>query len=296
MPLKHSIGILFSNLKLVWRLALFIVIIGLIAGAIIFSIVSPIIQDVIGFITGLTVDPDKFINHPFVTLREDIINKCLDFVKGSDLKVLIVTAVMSFWVIKFFMYLPMLPVTKVLHGKMKTGYDIGLVNAIVSTGFQNVLLSLILSVFTTITDLGLLSGCAALIYLCINNRSLIILIPVIIILYLCLHSLRLTLVSQWLPEICSQESKNIFNAFKSALAPTKKFFRKSFLCIFTLNFIVTSIVVTTALPTLFVTPVLALPIYIVLHSALCLTLNFTYHKDKYYLDSGTMIYTPEKLF
>lgn len=295
MPIKHAGTILACNVKLVTKLAIFIIILGLIASAILINIVGPLVDEIMALIAEIDIDANEFIKHPFAITKTQIIDVCIDHITSHDWRLLLVTAVFTYVLIRFFISIPLLPITKVLHEKMTTGYDIGLFNAFVSTGFQNLLLSLILTIVISVIDLSLTAGAIALAYVIISAK-LYYLLPLTIIAYLCLMSVRNCLTCQWLPEICASNSKNIFRALKAALVPTGKRFVKNFLCMLALNTIALAIIASTAITTLMVIPLIAIPAYMVMHSALSLTLNFSYHEHKYFVDNGSTIYDPTKLF
>lgn len=294
MPVKHAFGALSCNLKLVAKLAVFIIIIGLIAMAILSNIIEPLIDEIFALIAGIDVKADDFIKHPIQETKK-IIDFCVGHITSQEWQLLLVSAIVTYVLLRFFFTIPLLPVTKVLHEKMTTGYDIGLFNAFIATGFQNLLLSFILCITISIIDISLIIGFGALLYLCIA-KSLFFLLPLLIIIALCLFSARICLFSQWMPHICSSNDKNIFHALKSALKPTLSKFRKNFLCILAVNTIFFIIVSATIIPTLGAVPLICIPIYMVTHSALTLTLDFSYHKQKYYVDNGITIYEPTKLF
>jgi hypothetical protein len=259
------------------------------------TVITPVIDGVKQFITGIHVNADDFINHPFITTKTQIIDKCIDYVAEQNFGSIFGWLIGICLIARFLTLLPILPVTKVLYNKMTTGYDIGLFNAIVATGFQNLLLSLILTVCTAALDAALFVTAGILMHLCVIG-GIPLLIPLVIILWLCGESARMCLFSQWVPNICASQSKNIFNAIKTSAKGTFKKFRKNFLCILTVNAIIFGVISTTFLPTATVIPFLSIPAFIVLYCALTLTLYFSYHEQKYYTDNGTTVYTPTKLF
>ena len=283
------------NTKLIFKLALVLLVLAVLFFAIFFAIIDPLVDKIHDIVVTTEIDADAFINHPFVTFKEQIWDKCVNDLKGIDLGATIGYLLLTYFFLRFFALIPQLPVTKVLYNKMTTGYDVGLFNSLVATGFQNLLLSFILALIMTVLNIGLLVGFCALAYVCINGKTYVLL-PFIILLYIALLAVKTCLFSQWMPEICASEVKNIFVGIKNALRGTFVKFRKNFLCFFTLDLIWFALVAATAIPSLGVIPLVSIPVFIVLRATLSLTLNFSYHKQKYFIDNGTTIYTPTKKF
>lgn len=297
MPIKHSFSILLCNFKLVAKLFIFILIILLITSAILIGIINPVLD---GFLQEIQdefpIDGDYFIRHPIKSIQ--IFAKYFSsFLEANSS--LVATRLLYMWLLimgsRFLMSLPQLPVTKILHSKMTTGFDMGLLNATVSTVTQNLLFSLVTAVFLSLVDIAIV---IALCYITIGLIQLmgIIALPLILLIGLTMYSLRMTVFCQWLPEICSSSSKNIFKALAASFKPAFKNFRKNFICLFFLAVTGVTLLFTTIIPTMGLFPMLLVPTFMALYSAMCLTLNFSYHQRKYFIDNGVTIYNPVRKY
>lgn len=295
MPLNHSFSIALCNIKLVLKLAVFLLLFGLIAFAVLTAIFQPIFGSFINIIKNAEIDAQQFVNHPFVTVKTQFIDPFIAQAKTQNLGATVVYALLAYFVVNFFIMLTILPVTKVLYNKMTSGYDIGLFNAFVSTGFQNLLLTFILSLFSMVVAIGLTVGFGALFILCLRSK-IYLLLPFLILLYIACLSMKTCLYAQWYPEICATQQKNIFIGIKNALRGTFKKFRKNFLCLFTVNVLWFAVVAATLLPTFGAIPLITVPFFLVLEATLGLTLNFSFHQKKYFVNNGETIYNPTKLF
>lgn len=295
MPLNHTFSLTMCNTKLIIKLTVLIAALILIAFAVLATTVMPVLSELVDIISSTHVTAEDFINHPFVTLRTQIIDKCIDYLRQTDWKSTIGVVIAVYCCMRFFLTVPQLPLTKVIYNKMSTGYDIGLFNAFIATGFQNLLLSLILSLITSAINLGLIAAFVSLVSVSFK-ASAYIAIPFIIILFIAAYSAKSCLLSQWLPEVCASSAKNIFIGMKNAVKGTLMKFRKNFLCYFTLNAIWVAIISVTFLPTFGAIPLIGIPVFMVMRAILSVTLNFSYHRKKYFIDNGTTVYTPEKLF
>ncbi len=296
MPIRHTYSILCSNLALVVKIAIMILIILLIAVACFYGLLHPLYLDLREIIESenFIVSAEQLINHPIHTLSS-LASSYVDFFKQIHWQTSFLWIILVYVGFKFFFTLPLLPATKVLYVKMSTGFDVGITNAFISTGFQNLLLALFCSVILSIIDLALFAAILALCYALLSLISFFA-IPVCIFLYLLLKTARMAIICQWLPEICASESKNIFRNLGNSLLFSLKKFRKNFLCLLFINVVEYAIISATVFPSLGVIPIIMIPIYFVKYCIMTLTLNFSYNKSKYYIDNGSTVYTPTRLF
>ncbi len=296
MPIKHTYSILCCNLSLVLKISVIILIILLIAIASFYGLIHPIYLEVRDVIENqnFIVSANELINHPLHTLSS-LAQSYVGFFENIKWQTTFVWMIIVFVGFKFFFTLPLLPATKVLYVKMSTGFDVGITNAFISTGFQNLLLAFVSSIVLSIIDLGLLAAILALCYGLLKIMG-IVAIPLSIIIYILLLTARMAVICQWLPEICASESKNIFRNLGNSLLFSLKKFRKNFLCLLFINVVLYAVICATALFSFGVIPLIMIPIYYVQYCIMTLTLNFSYHKSKYYTDNGSTIYTPNRLF
>lgn len=297
MPINHSFSITMCNFKLVAKLALFICIIIIIAIALLLGIIGPVLR---GYISELQEDfplkPESVVEHPLQSLKTLIVFFG-NYISSHTyfVTIRIVYLFLLAMGLRFFAQLSMLPLAKILHSKMATGFDMGFLNAFISTIGENVLYSFISSVIYTVLD-GLI--CIATVYLAVwaTQTFGILGITVSIFIAIELITLRTTLFCQWLPEIVKSKKRNIFTALISSIKPMAGHFRKNFICMTVINVMFFGLCMTTALPTIGLIPILALPTYMVLYTALAQALNFSYFQQKYFIDNGATIYEPTKKF
>lgn len=297
MPIRNSFYVLMSNFKLVYKLLFFILIILLIAVAITFSIVNPIFEEYYDFLRDqFEYHTEEMIRHPIKTIQS-FFNIFLEYidVNSSLINTKLLNLSLLFIGLRFFVVLPILPVTSVLYSKMTTNFDKGLFNSFVSILPQCLLYTLISSVVLGLVDLGLIVVLALLSVQLIKLLGFIAL-PVSLALAIGVFSLRMTLFCQWLPEICQNNGKKIFSAFKASIKPTFKQFSKNFICITVVNTLSVAIIMTTFIPTAGLIPMLLIPTFMVLYQSLYLALNFSYRKQKYFIDNGVTVYDPTKIF
>ena len=295
MPLNHSFTITMCNTKLIMKLALLMLLLALIVSALLFAVLNPVFVHLKEIVNVTEVDATEFINHPILTIKSVFVDQFIAYFKTIDTGALITYVILLYILVRFFIFLPQLPVTKVLYSKMTTGYDVGLLNAFIAMGLQNLLLSFLLALVASVIEIGVYIGIATLCYLCVKG-AVYILLPFLIILGLAAMSAKTCLYLQFFPEICASDAKNIFVGIRKSLKGTFMRFRKNFLCTFTLNVALLGVIAATVLPTFGAMLLLLIPAYTVFLSTLSLTLNFSFHGQKYFVNNGETVYTPTKLF
>ncbi len=297
MPIKHSFSVLLSNFKLVAKLFIFILIIILITGAILIGILDPVLSDFFREIQEeFPIDSDQFVQHPIRSIQM-LLRRFTDFLSSNSS--MITTKLIYFWLLvvgsRFLISLPLLPVSKILHGKMTSGFDMGLANATIATLPQNLLFSFVTALIVSSVDILLLTALGYLSAWLIKIMRVMALPLCMLIIFLVMVA-RMSLLCQWLPHICSQQSRNIFIAFKNSLKPTFANFGKNFLCIFVLTVCAFTLATVTAIPTAGLFPILMVPTFMVLYIALSLTLNFSYYQQKYFIDNGMTVVNPARKY
>lgn len=297
MPIKHSFSILLCNFKLVAKLFVFLMIIVLLASAILIGILDPVLKDFFDDVRDeLHLDADEFVQHPILSMQK-FFKHFSDFLAANSSMVW--TKIIYIWLLimgsRFLISLPLLPVTKILHSKMTTGFDMGLANATVSTFGQNLLFCLVTSIILSTFDILLFVGIAYLVSALFKLIGIIAL-PICVLILALIYTARMAVVCQWLPHIAAQQSKNIFVAFKNSLKPTFKNFRKNFICLFVVTVCTVTIALVTLIPTIGLFPMLLMPTFMVIYAAMCLALNYSYYEQKYFIDNGITVYNPTKKY
>lgn len=295
MPIKNSFSVLLCNFKLVGKILFFILIVMLIASAVLMSIASPVLKAYFQKLQDeAPINADEFLKHPIKSL-ERFFNFFIEFTQENSAMVnkriwfLILTLVIS----RFLLFLPLFPVTKILHEKMTSGFDAGLVNSFITTLWQNLLFNLIFSITLGLADIGIF---IALIYFTSYLMSAIkvLALPIGLLVALAIYSLRITLFCQWLPEYFSNKPKNVFLALGDGFKTCFKSFGKNYICVFVMTVVGFSLMATSFITTFGLVPALLVPTFMVFHSAMCLCLNYGYHKHKYFTDNGVTVYNPIK--
>ena len=272
-------------------------IIILAASALFVSLITPIFADFIGEFSGTLASFElSFFNNPFKSAETAILSFVSFFNANAGslfLRILALAGLMA--AIRFLITLCLMPVSKILHDKMTTGFDMGFNNAFISTLSQNLLFSVICSVVLTVIDSLLIFGILYALYGLVKLIGLFG-IPIALILAVFIFSVRMAAVCMWLPEMNNQNSKNIFKALAAARKPTLKYFRKNTLCLMVINTVTLSLMLVSLIPTVGLLPILLVPTYLVLYTALCNALSYSFYQKKYFIDNGVTVYQSVKKY
>ena len=295
MPIKHSISVLLCNFKLVAKVFVFFLVILLLVGALMLGVMKPIFD---GFFNELQahnpINAQQFFDHPINSMRQ-YVAMFGDYLTNMDnfgLQLFYLWLIIT--VTGFLFRLPIMPITKILHGKMTSGFDMGLLNAFVSTIGQNLVYSAVTAlIFSTVDVLVLVAVCYMAVYLA--KAIGLIALPICALIAFSLYAVRMSLFCHWLPEVVSSEKKNIFRALATSFKPTYKRFVKDFICLFFLIIVSWSLAVLTSIPTFGAASLLIVPTVFTLYAAMCLCLNYSYKQQKYFIDNGVTVYNPVKL-
>jgi hypothetical protein len=272
-------------------------IIMLIGIAVFFSVLNPIIQGYFETVREVfEFNVEEIISHPILTLKT-FLNIFADYIEvnNSYVNIQLMNIGFLFIGIRFFLYLPMLSVNKIIYSKMTTNYDQGLLNAFISILPQSLIFALVSSVAFGIIDIGLI---ILLSYVSLQIIKLLGLIamPISLALFIFVFSLRMTIFCQWLPEIASNDSKKVFTSLLQSFKPTFKKFKKNYICITVVNIVFVSLMLTSLIPTFGLFPILLIPTLMVFYISMYMALNFSYKNKKYFIDNGVTVYDPTKKF
>lgn len=296
MPIKNSFSVLFCNFKLVGKIFIFILIVMLIAAAVLMSVLSPVLQ---GYFEKMQeempVTPEEILQHPIKSL-EKFLGYFTDFIEqnASMVNTRLIYLGLLIILFRFLILLPMFPVTKILHEKMTSGFDVGLINAFLSTLVHNLLFSLVSAIILGMVDILIFVG-ALYMTLGLFHLMGILSLPLALLITIGVYSLRMALTSQILPEFFMEKPKTVFHAIIPGLKLTFKQFSKNFICIFATSTIFFGALSATFLPTVGLLPILLIPTIMVTQTALYLILNYSYKRHKYFTDNGVTVYNPTKL-
>ncbi len=297
MPIKNSFSVLMCNFKLVAKIFLFILIVLVIVAAIVMSIMAPVLEGYFDQLQSeMPITPEEAIKHPVESMKV-LLEYFSQFIKENSafVSMRMLYLVLAIVISRIVIMLPVFPVTKILHEKMTSGFDVGLVNAFVSTLVQNLLFSLVFSIVVAVIDIFITVAVVLLATELFRAFGLITL-PISLLIAMLVFSFRILVVSQWLPEYFNKQPKNVFLALGDGIKNAFRQFSKNYLCCFATLVIYFTLIVCTLLPTMGLVPILLVPTIMVTHSAMCLILNYTYHQHKYFTDNGVTVYNPIKKY
>lgn len=295
MQFKHSLSIFSTNLALSYKVLILIFIVLIIASALLVSVFNPLISGIKEAIEyeGIGLTMDNILENPI-----DNISKIWSITSNylSNNTSLLVTRLLFVFVVivitRFFISLALLPITKIIHSKMTTGYSNGLFANFVATLPESIGMAFLSSVIFALIDILIFIFCFYVLIIAfkvINVSAFIISSTLFIMLY----SARISLFSQWLPTI-SDGQKNIFKAMCNGIKLSLKCFFSHYVMTLTVVIVYLSLIMVTTIPTFGLLPIITFPMYIIMLCILNLTSYFNIMDRKYYTDDGVTVFNPKK--
>lgn len=295
MRFKHSLSIFGTNLSLTYKVLILIFIVGIIASALLVSIFNPLItgiKDEIAY-EGMDLSISDILENPVENISQ-IWNITSNFLYNNT--TLIVTRLLFIFALvvltRFFIALSHIPITKIIHSKMATGYSNGLFANFVATLPQTFMFALISSLIYALLDILIFTFCFY-IFLAMFKIMTISAFLIFFALFIALLSARITLFSQWLAVI-SDGQRNVFKALVTGVKQSLKCFFSHYIMVLTVVIGYFSIIMATTIPTFGLLPIITFPMFIVMLCILNLTSYFNTMNRKYYTDDGVTVFNPEK--
>jgi hypothetical protein len=208
----------------------------------------------------------------------------------------IINSIIVYVIFMFFIQMTNIPITKVLYNKMSQGYDERFHMSLISTlilalkySFVNAITGALLDLLIFVFGIVLLS----LLFPLISIYSITIAVFVMLILL----SIRISFTIM-LPPIMVAEEKKVFKALVLSIKRTPKILNKIFIPVFIVIITTFAICMCTVAVTFGIIPIIIIPTYMVLMSAISLIVYFVDNKRKYYttnvLDfNGRVDYLPQ---
>lgn len=292
MLLRNSFSALFSNMDSVFKLLIYIFVLILICFALLTTVFTPIIDAV-----ASTPDWDetiiKSINDWLSTGNREAFKEFSLKIKDtfdsniSTIFTAIGMAVLVMFVFKFFIGLLFVPLGYVLYNRMSKNFDVKLHYAVVANFGKSLLFALIYALFTVVTDVLFIVLGVYLVKWMIGGIGIIAL-TITAAVIICLFTVRISVLSQWVPYIVS-ENMSVDKSFRQSFKQFGKMWKKllptnCFIIIFMF-----SIVMATGISTFMIMPIIVIPAYLVLIESVNNIAYISSKGDKFYMDEKTIV-------
>ncbi len=286
MLLRHTLSLTLSNMKLVFKVLLYALVIIVLGSAVIVTIATPIL-DALGETINLKETVDHFIDNVLSgegSALDGVIGAFEhfseihsgDLVKGAVLFLLVV------FIAKLMLALVVCPVAYVLNGKMATNFTEGFFHSVMVVGWKGVLLATVYTLISFPIDFGIILGSFYLgkwMLQGIGIFGIVFALGVLLVLF----SLRMSLMGQLVPTLISENIK--FDVqFKRGLRQGFKLLKKTFPSMLALNIFAFGIITTTLIPTVFIIPIVTVPMVLVGYVSIHLITYYRENNREYYID------------
>jgi|AGTN01.1.fsa_nt_gi hypothetical protein len=289
MIFRKSFSIFSNNVGLLFKLLIYCFVLLLLCLAVIIAVFRPIISSVFSSMdlaNRLKEALNLWLNGGASTSFRGFISSITGLVRGSDVWSLIVSFVIVLALFKFFLALTYIPVTRILYGKMSENFSEKFYQALVSSLGKSLYFALIYLLITLPVDLAVIVSGYYLFKLLYPAFSILAL-TVAISYALVFLSVKNALLSQWVP-IFVAENLSVNASLRKSFAASVKCFRRTFPPILLLVILIYSILMSTAVITFAILPILSVPAYLLFLSSFNLTAYFISNDKKFYVDEKTV--------
>ena len=283
MILKHSLSLTLTNVKIVFKVLIYCLIIFIVGAAVFVTISEPVLDAF-----NASFDLNEIFAHFEEVMKGDggvferIIASVDHFAEThpDELVKSIVFSIVLIIVVKFFFALIVCPVAYVINHKMSTRFEEDFIHSIVSTGWKSVGVAGVYTLISAPIDILVVAGAFFL------GKWLSLIIGVFGVMFaisvgLLLITLRLAVMGQWVAVFINENLKFSLQ-FKRGFRAGFKCLPKVFPVMLALIVVTYGIIMTTAIPTFLIIPVVCVPFALVGFTAIHLVAYYQENDKNYY--------------
>ncbi len=302
MEFKHSMSILFSNLRLTFKLMLYVLIAFVIVGCLLAATILPVVNSISAEASMGALIQQTF-DHIELFLREGGLkifyqNMGIDFTAmwqtfTSDIGVVVGIAFALFLlycVYELLITLSEIPTAFIIDSSMSSNMEYKFLPAFTITFKKSVRYTLAKVLVYLPIDALILAICGGLAYGLWLGIKLFAL-PVVFVLLLVLFSLKFTLFAGWVPRMLYHPEETAFVALKNSFKEMKDFKYSLFVGNIVILFLAYTMTVLFALPTFGIMFFVTVPLGLIAIRVMELVSYFKSHSMKFYVDANTIIDT-----
>lgn len=291
MIIKHSFSLTASNIHLIAKLFLYLIIIAIILAAVFISVTDPIYKAIgrsMDFHSEIELFAQKVLDGKS-NIFQEIVTQMHGLLSAQNQKIAATAAYLciTLFLFRFFKNFAIVPAAYCIMNKMESNLKIGFANALVATAGKAALYSHLYALITVPMDFAIALGGYYLLIFLIDGIGFFggtIAISIILLLY----CVRLTLFSQWLPSMILENTK-VLSAFRKNFRKSRRVFSALFPAYFIVVLMMFGIVAAAGVMTFFILPIVAFPAFSLLTCAMDTIACFRSEGRKYYIDENVIV-------
>ncbi len=286
MNAKNSFSITARNVRLSFKLILFVTVLSIIVLAVLISVFTPLFNEMKDFLEN---DGLSLQNVSWSQIIETLLTNFSDFFEQnrSDLLTAIGYTYLVIFIARMLISATLMPTAYIIGNQMKTNFTENFVPAFIVTLKKSLLYSLLSSLIVLILDVPFSILVLYLITLLFPVMSVFAVTSglVLMIVYL---SIRMTITCQWLPHMIIGKL-SLLPALKKTLSDLPKTFTKSVIGVGGIVAITLVLILTTAVPTLFIGPIIVIPLMIIMLTSFSMVVYCDVYKQNYFYDARNIV-------
>jgi len=289
MIVKNSVSIFLSNISLIYKLLIFMMIVLIIAIALFIGIIGPALNKIFAASDLTTLIETYNLENIDKITYTDLFGALLQDLRGvfNINKSVIYSSLawisLVYMLARFFFTLSQVPIAKMIFDKMSSNFNNGFLPTCIQYSKQALVYALISSLISVPLDLAVIWGIIAL-GIKLSSVVNFFAIAFSVTLLLLYAALRTSLLSQWVPLIIA-ENLGVIDALRKSIVPSLASFKD----IFSASLIVFVLITWSAsgglnLITFGIVPIFIFPFAMVFLNIMNMVKYFNNNNKKYYVD------------
>lgn len=286
MNAKNTFSITARNIRLSFKLILFVAVLSIIVLAVLISVFTPLFEELKSFleINGISLQSVSWSQ-----IIDTFIHNFSDFFEQNrtDLLTAIGYTYLVIFIARMLISATLMPTAYIIGNQMKTNFTEKFIPSFIVTLKESLLYSLLSSLIVLILDVPFSMLILYLVAVLFPTMSIFSVTAGMILLIVYL-SIRTTITSQWIPHIIIGKLP-LMTALKRTLLDLPKTFNRSIIGVGGIVAVTFSLILTTIVPTLFIGPIILIPLMIITLTSFSMVVYCDVYKQNYFYDAKNVV-------
>lgn len=286
MNAKNTFSITARNIRLSFKLILFVAVLSITVLAVLISVFTPLFEELKSFleINGISLQSVSWSQ-----IIDTFIHNFSDFFaqNRTDLLTAIGYTYLVIFIARMLISATLMPTAYIIGNQMKTNFTEKFIPSFIVTLKESLLYSLLSSLIVLILDVPFSMLILYLVAVLFPAMSIFSVTAGMILLIVYL-SIRTTITSQWIPHIIIGKLP-LMTALKRTLLDLPKTFNKSIIGVGGIVAVTFSLILTTIVPTLFIGPIILIPLMIITLTSFSMVVYCDVYKQNYFYDAKNVV-------
>lgn len=286
MNAKNTFSITARNIRLSFKLILFVAVLSIIVLAVLISVFTPLFNELKSFLesNGMSLQTVSWSQ-----IIDTLLHNFSDFFEQNrtDLLTAIGYTYLVIFIARMLISATLMPTAYIIGNQMKTNFTEKFIPSFIVTLKESLLYSLLSSLIVLILDVPFSMLILYLVTVLFPAMSVFAITAGLILLIVYL-SIRMTITSQWIPHMIIGKLP-LMKALKQTLIDLPKTFTKSVIGVGGIIAVTLTLILTTIVPTLFLGPIILIPLMIIMLTAFSMVVYCDVYRQNYFYDVKNVV-------